>query len=66
MTGSDLRRLRYGLCMDSAPRLARRLGCHETTIRRNEKRPHVTNYVDLLVETHDIARAFLSGLNFGD
>ena len=66
MTGADLRRLRWGYAMDSAPRLAARIGCHESTIRRNEKRATVTDYVADSIEATPTAHAFYEGMQWRD
>ena len=65
MTGKELRFLRYGLCLDSAVTLASRIGVHPSTIYRNERREHVTEYVAASVDVIPTARAFLSGMNYG-
>lgn len=62
MTGSDLRGLRWGFAMDSARKLARRLGIAHSTVYRNERRARVTDYVSARVAGHPLASAFLLGM----
>ena len=62
MSGSDLRSLRWGFAMDSARKLARRLGIAHSTVYRNEQRAQVTNYVSACVAAHPLASAFLLGM----
>lgn len=62
MTGSDLRRLRWGFAYDSARKLARRLGIAHSTVYRNERRERVTDYVSSRISAHPLASAFLLGM----
>lgn len=62
ITGAELRALRYGMCLDSAEKLATRLGVHPSTIYRNERRDAVTDYVWASVDVVSTARAFMSGI----
>ncbi|MCP4573258.1 MAG: hypothetical protein GY838_12965 [bacterium] len=62
MSGSDLRFLRWGFAMDSARKLARRLGIAASTVYRNEKRETVTDYVSLRVSSNPLAAAFFLGM----
>jgi IS30 family transposase len=66
MTGTQLRNLRRWYAMDSAAKLAKRLGCHPSTIYRNERRPHVTTYVEDCIDTTETACAFLRGMTQGE
>ncbi len=66
MTGADLTRLRWAWSMGSVDRIAARLGCHPVTIRRSEARPHVTRYVQALIDTHPTCPAFLRGMAWGE
>jgi IS30 family transposase len=66
MTGADLRQLRYGYALDSAVRLAKRIGVHPSTIYRNERRERVTDYVSASVDVTPTAAAFVRGMNWGD
>ena len=61
MTGTALRALRWGYAMDSAVRLARRIGIHPSTIYRNERRERVTAYVRASVDATPTAAAFARG-----
>ena len=62
MTGATLRKLRAWYAMDSAVRLAKRLGCHASTLYRSEKRERVTPYVLACIDTTPTARAFVTGI----
>jgi IS30 family transposase len=65
MTGTSLRALRYGYALNSARRLAHRLGCHHSTIYRNEKRQRITNYMRACIEARPTALAFCRGAEAG-
>lgn len=65
MTGADLTYLRWAWCLDSAVRMAARLGCHPCTIRRNQRRPQITQYLADLVEAHPTCQRFCDGLQWG-
>lgn len=62
MTGSDLRNLRWGFALDSARKLARRLGVAHSTVYRNERRERVTDYVAARIAAHPLASAFFLGM----
>ncbi len=66
MTGTELRQLRDWYSGGSAARLAARIGVHESTIRRNEKRHTVTDYVADSVDVEPTARAFYAGMQWRD
>lgn len=62
-SGHLLRQLRWGYAMDSARKLAARLGCHPSTIYRNEQRDRVSALIYVRVHWHTTASAFLRGMN---
>ena len=66
MTGAQLRNLRSWYAGNSAQRLAARIGVHESTIRRNEKRATVTDYVADSIEATPTAHAFYEGMQWRD
>lgn len=66
MTGAELSQLRWGYAMDSARKLAARLGLHPSTLYRNEKRHTVTDYVADSVDVEPTARAFYAGMQWRD
>lgn len=62
MTGATLRRLVYGYALGSPERLAKRIGCHRSTITRGTHRATVTGYVTGLIDRNQTASAFLRGM----
>lgn len=65
MTGADLNQLRHDYALGSTRNLARRIGCHPSTINRNVLRAHVTPYVMACIDATNTARAFWDGVKTG-
>jgi len=62
MTGAQLRALVHGYALGSPERLAKRIGCHRSTITRGTHRETVTGYVAGLIDNNETASAFLRGM----
>jgi len=66
MSAAELRLLVYGYCNGSATKLAKRLGCHPSTVWRNMRRAQwVTPWLRDKIESTPLATAFLRGLRMG-
>ena len=66
MSSAELRWIVYGYCNGSARKLAKRIGCHPSTVWRNMRRAQwVTPWLQARIESTPLATAFIRGLRKG-